>query len=80
MLKYSHPTLAVFVEEWPSMILVPAVLLLIVALAVTTRVWDRRDQATRASTSRARPATTTDMINPVDEVSVELSEVSADGR
>ena len=54
--------------------------ILIVALAVTTRWWDRRDQAAREATSRARPATTTDMINTVDEVSVELSEVSAEGR
>jgi hypothetical protein len=33
-----------FIEHWPLLILTPAVLLLIAALALITREWDQRDE------------------------------------
>jgi hypothetical protein len=47
MLKYSHPVLAVLVHYWPSMVLLPTILILIATLAVITRWWDGRDEADR---------------------------------
>jgi hypothetical protein len=47
MLKYSHPVLAVLVHYWPSMVLLPSLLILIAALAMVTRWWDARDEAGR---------------------------------
>ena len=47
MLKYSHPVLAVLVHYWPSMVLLPAILIVIAALAVITRCWEDRDEAHR---------------------------------
>jgi hypothetical protein len=47
MLKYSHPVLAVLVHHWPSMVLLPSLLILIAALAMVTRRWDARDEAAR---------------------------------
>ena len=49
MLKYSHPVLAVVVHYWPTMVLLPALLILIATLAFTTRWWDGRDDAARAA-------------------------------
>ena len=49
MLKYSHPTLALILDYWPITIFLPAILLLIAALALVTRWWDRRDQEARES-------------------------------
>ena len=45
MLKYSHPWLALLLHYWPAAILLPTILLLITALALITRWWDRRDAA-----------------------------------
>jgi hypothetical protein len=47
MLKYSHPTLAFLVHYWPVTIFLPTILLMIVALAMITRAWDRRDEEAR---------------------------------
>jgi hypothetical protein len=52
MLKYSHPVLAVFVHYWPSMILLPAILVLIALLAVITRWWEDRDHSDRDDSDR----------------------------
>ena len=49
MLKYSHPVLAVVVHYWPSMVLLPAILLLIATLAMITHWWDGRDDAAKAA-------------------------------
>ena len=47
MLKYSHPVLAVIVQYWPSMVLLPLILLLIATLALVTKWWDGRDEVAR---------------------------------
>jgi hypothetical protein len=47
LLKYSHPVLAVFMHYWPSMVLLPIILLVIASLAFVTRWWDHRDEAHR---------------------------------
>ena len=47
MLKYSHPVLYTFVQYWPSMILLPSILILIAGLALVTRWWDEHDEAER---------------------------------
>jgi hypothetical protein len=52
MLKYSHPVLAVFVHYRPSMILLPAILVLIALLAVITRWWEDRDHSDRDDSDR----------------------------
>jgi hypothetical protein len=49
MLKYSHPVLATLMHHWPSMILLPAILILIAALAMITRWSDGRDESDRAT-------------------------------
>jgi hypothetical protein len=56
MLKYSHPTLAWILDYWPIMIFAPTVLLIIAALALITRWWDRRDEAARESVRSPAPA------------------------
>jgi hypothetical protein len=43
----NHPALAWVVDYWPAVVLVPAVLLLIVVLALVTRWWDRQDESVR---------------------------------
>ena len=55
----SRPVLDLFVEQWPLLIFVPAVLLLVAVLAAVTRWWDRRDAQRPAETTarRADPAT-----------------------
>ena len=45
MLKYSQPWLAFILDYWPATLFLPSVLLLIAALALITRWWDRRDAA-----------------------------------
>jgi hypothetical protein len=50
MLKYSHPVLAFIVKYWPSVILLPTILLLIATLALITHWWDERDEAARQPT------------------------------
>lgn len=47
MLKYSHPTLAAVLNYWPVTIFLPTILLVIFALAMITRSWDRRDEEAR---------------------------------
>jgi hypothetical protein len=47
MLKYSHPVLAVFLHYWPTLVFLPALLVLVTSLALLTRWWDRRDEAQR---------------------------------
>ena len=49
MLKYSHPWLAVVFDYWPTMVLLPTLLLLVATLALITRKWDARDEAKRAA-------------------------------
>jgi hypothetical protein len=44
----NHPTLAWFVDYWPSVVFVPTILLVIVVLAVVTRWFDRRDESIQA--------------------------------
>ena len=51
----SRPVLDLFVEQWPLLIFVPAVLILVAVLAGLTRWWDRRD-AERAADTTARRA------------------------
>jgi hypothetical protein len=50
----SRPVLDVFVEQWPLLIFVPAVLILIAVLAGVTRWWDRRDAERSADTTARR--------------------------
>jgi len=54
----SRPVLDLFVEQWPLLIFVPAVLILIAVLAGVTRWWDRRD-AERSAEPTARQADVT---------------------
>src|SRR4051794_41721751 len=54
----SRPVLDLFVEQWPLLIFVPAVLILIAVLAGVTRWWDRRD-AERSAEPTARQADAT---------------------
>jgi hypothetical protein len=54
----SRPVLDLFVEQWPLLIFVPAVLILIAVLAGLTRWWDRRD-AERSAEPTARQADAT---------------------
>jgi hypothetical protein len=49
MFKYSHPVLAILMHYWPSMVLLPAILILIAALAMITRWWDGRDESERGA-------------------------------
>ena len=50
-----HPVLDVFIEQWPSLIFLPAILGLIVALVAVTRWWDQRDKS-RLADNEARRA------------------------
>src|SRR3954454_3445122 len=54
----SRPVLDLFVEQWPLLIFVPAVLILIAVLAGVTRWWDRRvaERAAETTTRGGRPA------------------------
>ena len=45
MLKSSQPSLPFILDYWPATLFLPSVLLLIAALALITRWWDRRDAA-----------------------------------
>ena len=47
MLKYSHPTLAFFMNYWPTLVFLPTILVVIFTLAMITRAWDRRDEEAR---------------------------------
>jgi hypothetical protein len=51
----SRPVLDLFVEHWPLLIFVPAVLILVAVLVGVTRWWDRRDAA-RSAVATARRA------------------------
>lgn len=53
----SRSLLDLFVEQWPMLILVPAVLVLLAVLAGVTRWWDRRDAQRSAGTPRAEVVT-----------------------
>ena len=50
----SRPVLDLFVEQWPLLIFVPAVLILVAVLAGLTRWWDRRDAQRSADTTARR--------------------------
>ncbi len=50
----SRPVLDLFVEQWPMLIFVPAVLILVAVLAGVTRWWDRRDAERSAGTTARR--------------------------
>ena len=50
----SRPVLDLFVEQWPSLIFVPAVLILVAVLAGVTGWWDRRDAERLADTTARR--------------------------
>ena len=52
----SRPVLDLFVEQWPMLIFVPAVLILIAVLAGVTRWWDRRDAQRSAKLARRADA------------------------
>ena len=47
-----RPVLDLFVEQWPMLIFVPAVLILVAVLAGVTRWWDRRDARQSAGATR----------------------------
>jgi len=47
MLKNNHPTIAWLLDYWASVVLMPALLLVIAALALVTLWWDRRDDSAR---------------------------------
>ena len=47
------PVLDLLAEQWPVLIFLPSVLLLVAVLALVTRRWDRRDAAARAQKRRA---------------------------
>ena len=51
----NHPVPDVFIEQWPSLIFLPAILGLIVALVAVTRWWDQRDKS-RLAEKEARRA------------------------
>jgi len=50
----SRPVLDLFVEQWPMLIFVPAVLILVAVLDGVTRWWDRRDAKRSAATTARR--------------------------
>ena len=50
----SRPVLDLFVEQWPMLIFVPAILILLAVLAGVTRWWDRRDAQRSAKTTARR--------------------------
>ena len=50
----SRPVLDLFVEQWPLLIFVPAVLILVAVLAGVTRWWDWRDAERSAETTARR--------------------------
>ena len=50
----SRPVLDLFVEQWPMLIFVPAVLIIVAVLAGVTRWWDRRDAKRSAATTAQR--------------------------
>ena len=50
----SRPVLDLFVEQWPMLIFVPAILILIAVLAGVTRWWDNRDTQRSARTTSRR--------------------------
>ena len=55
----SRPVLDLFVEQWPMLIFVPAILILLAVLAGVTRWWDRRDAQRSAKTTARRADTST---------------------
>ena len=58
MLRYEHPWLAFIVGHWPSMIFLPTIMLIVVALALVTRWWDKKDaEIARELTDRAHYGT-----------------------
>jgi hypothetical protein len=54
----SRSVLDLFVEQWPMLIFVPAILILIAVIAGVTRWWDRRDAQRSAETTARRAAAT----------------------
>jgi hypothetical protein len=52
----SPTVLDVVLHHWPSLVLVPAVLLLVAVLVGVTRWWDRKDEALRVA-GRTAPTT-----------------------
>jgi hypothetical protein len=50
----SRSVLDLFVEQWPLLIFVPAVLILVAVLAGVTRWWDGRDAERSAETTARR--------------------------
>src|SRR4051812_49648915 len=50
----SRPVLDLFVEQWPLLIFVPAVLVLVAVLAGVTRWWDRRGAGRSAGPTSRR--------------------------
>jgi hypothetical protein len=56
----NHPTLAWVLDYWPSVILVPTILLVIAVLTLVTYRWDLAGQVSPgAATGRARAAAAT---------------------
>ena len=66
MLKYSQPWLAFILDYWPATLFLPSVLLLIAALALITRWWDRRDAAWDAAAVQEPPVLRTEL--PVEAI------------
>jgi hypothetical protein len=50
----SHPVQDLLIEQWPSLVLLPAVLVLLVVLIAVTRWWDQRDEARSAEREARR--------------------------
>jgi hypothetical protein len=50
----NHPTLAWVLDYWPSVVLVPTILLMIALLALVTHRWDRQDESVRAGAAAGR--------------------------
>ena len=55
MLRYAHPQLYFVIQNWPSLIFLPSVLVLIASLALVTRRWDQRDADRAQELSRSAP-------------------------
>jgi len=51
------PVLDVFLAQWPTLIFLPAILVLVVVLVTVTRWWDRRDESRLAEKEARRAGT-----------------------
>jgi hypothetical protein len=66
MLRYSHPWLEFILDYWPATVFLPSVLLLVAALALFTRWWDRRDASAVQEPPAHQPDLHVEAINLFD--------------